>query len=129
MTQGPQSQRQMAPNVHTDTTPTQPQAKPATKRFAIVDPKTNKELTADDVVGGSDKGAASEKSAAPTGSDTAAAGDAQPAQNLVQVPGPPPVQQQAPAAMGQPVPEMQGGKGGGMGMHGMQGGMNAGMGR
>merc|ERR1719238_581535 len=42
MTQGPQSQRQMAPNVQADATPSSSQSKPATKRFAIVDPKTNK---------------------------------------------------------------------------------------
>merc|ERR1719472_650854 len=72
ITQGPQSQRQMAPNVQSDASQAAApaQAKPATKRFAIVDPKTNKELTAEDV--GGKEGA--EKSAAAPASDTSAAG-------------------------------------------------------
>merc|ERR1719487_3152815 len=81
--QGPQSQRQMAPNVQADATPNQTQSKPATKRFAIVDPKTNKELTAEDVGGKEGNGAAAEK---PAASDTGAGAPDAPPASLVQVP-------------------------------------------
>merc|ERR1719487_3043289 len=74
--QGPQSQRQMAPNVQADATPNQTQSKPATKRFAIVDPKTNKELTAEDV-GGKDE--AKDKPAGASDTGAGASSDAQPA--------------------------------------------------